>query len=263
MRKTAEAYNWKLTGKPQPCKDCQIGEKRQKDVAKETDAKSTVPGERIFVDIASIDGTTMGGSKFPLGVVDDATDVTRGKMLKSKREQTPKLMEFLRHMKQRGTPVKCVRCDNTGENKSLMNECVWSSDLNDTQFEFAARSSPQFNGKIERQFAAIFGRIRINKVAANIQGKLRTKPWGQACTHAVDVENPLVSSRHEDPFHREFHMAMWRDVHVEVDQEDQGQTGGQMYPSLFLLFVEHWTVAQNLSFCSAKCTELPFHIFIF
>ena len=205
MRKTAKAYNWKLTGKLKPCKDCQIGNIRQKDVDKETHTKSTVPGERIFIDTSSISNRTLGGSQYLLGVVDDATDMTWGRMLKSKKQQVPSLMEFLRQMKSRGTPVKYIRCDNAGENKTLAAECKKSSDLNDIQFEFTPRDSPQFNGKIERKFATIFGRMRVNNVAAHIQGKLRMKLWGENCMHSIDVENLLVSSSHDDPSYREFY----------------------------------------------------------
>jgi hypothetical protein len=76
---------------------------------------------------------------------------------------------------------------------------------NAIQFEFTARNSPEFNGKIERKFAIIFGRIRVNYNAAGLTKKLRNKLWGEACMTAIDVENLLVSSNHDDPSYREFY----------------------------------------------------------
>ena len=123
--------------------------------------------------------------------------------MKRKSDQVPVMMQFLRSMKTRGTPVKFIRCDNAGENKDLMNKCKASKDLHDIDFEFTARDSPQFNGKIERKFATIFERIRVNFEAAQIEKKLRNKLWAEAAITAIDVENLVVSASHEDPSYRE------------------------------------------------------------
>jgi hypothetical protein len=205
LRRTAKAYGWKLTGKLETCQDCQLGNIRQKSVESETMTKSNIPGERVFIDTTSIKQRTLGGSKFMMGVVDDCTDFMWGKMLKRKKDQVPAMVSFLRKMASRGTPVKFIRCDNAGENKDLQTKCAKSNDLNTIQFEFTARNSPEFNGKIERKFAIIFGRIRVNYNAAGLTKKLRDKLWGEACMTAIDVENLLVSCHHDDPSYREFY----------------------------------------------------------
>jgi hypothetical protein len=63
---------------------------------------------------------TMGGSKFWLLMVDDTTGLAWLCMLKKKSNTTKEVMLFLRRMKARGTPVKYIRCDNSGDNKDLM-----------------------------------------------------------------------------------------------------------------------------------------------
>ena len=115
------------------------------------------------------------------------------------------MVNFLRRMKARGTPIKYIRCDNAGENKELQKKCLQTHDLCGIQFEFTSRDSPQFNGKIERKFAVIFSRMRANFEAANIDMKLRRKLWGEACMTAIDIENLLVSSGHDEPSYREFY----------------------------------------------------------
>ena len=69
------------------------------------------------------------------------------------------IMKFLRMMKTRGSPVKCIRLDNAGENRDLQNKCGDSKDLNDIKFEFTPRDTPQYNGKIERKFQTICNRV--------------------------------------------------------------------------------------------------------
>ena len=204
LRKTAKAYGWTVTGKLGPCEHCQISNQRSKGVAKSTDVKSDKPGERVFIDSTSIQTRSFGGNRFLLGVVDDCTDFTWCKPLKRKCDQTPVMMKFLRLMKSRGTPVKYIRCDNAGENKDLKRKCEESKDLNDIKFEFTPRDSPQYNGKVERKFAVMFARVRVNFAAAKIAGKLRNKLWAEACCHAIDVENLLVSASHIEPSLREF-----------------------------------------------------------
>ena len=69
LRKTAKAYGWKLTGKLDPCPHCRLGNQRSKGVAKSTETKSEKPGERIFIDITSINKRSFGGNRFLLGVL--------------------------------------------------------------------------------------------------------------------------------------------------------------------------------------------------
>ena len=51
----------------------------------------------------------------------------------------------------------------------------------------------------------IFSRMRANFEAAKIDMKLRRKLWGEACMTAIDIENLLVSSGHDEPSYREFY----------------------------------------------------------
>lgn len=52
LKATAKHCNWKLTGnKFEACESCQMSNVQQKKVSKTTDTESTVPGERIFVDM--------------------------------------------------------------------------------------------------------------------------------------------------------------------------------------------------------------------
>jgi hypothetical protein len=54
LRKTAQLYNIKLKGKLEKCYECSISKIKQRNVAKTTENKSEIPGERLFIDISSI-----------------------------------------------------------------------------------------------------------------------------------------------------------------------------------------------------------------
>jgi hypothetical protein len=74
-KQTAQYYGWKITGTFKPCSNCQTAKSKQNSVMKESETKSTIPGERIFIDTSSVKTKSFGGSKFWLLVVDDCTDV--------------------------------------------------------------------------------------------------------------------------------------------------------------------------------------------
>jgi hypothetical protein len=64
LRLTAKANNWELTGKYNACVDCALGKAKQKNINKNWTGGSKVPGERLFIDISSIQGESYGGAKY-------------------------------------------------------------------------------------------------------------------------------------------------------------------------------------------------------
>ena len=49
-RSTSKYYDWKVTGNFKPCVDCAIAKAKQSSVNKVLSDKSTIPGERWFID---------------------------------------------------------------------------------------------------------------------------------------------------------------------------------------------------------------------
>ena len=92
---TAKTYGWTVSGKFEACADCQLSNVQQKGVQKATQESSTVPGERIFMDITSVKVTSYGGNRFWLVVVDDATGMTWSVFLKRKSDLGNKMVNFL------------------------------------------------------------------------------------------------------------------------------------------------------------------------
>jgi hypothetical protein len=49
-KKTAEYYGLKITRTFKPCSDCQTAKSKQNAVTKESETRSTIPGEGLFID---------------------------------------------------------------------------------------------------------------------------------------------------------------------------------------------------------------------
>ncbi len=63
----------KVVGKFEPCEACILGKAKQRNVKKTVIEKSTVPGERLYLDISSPNNSSLIGKKHWLLIVNDAT----------------------------------------------------------------------------------------------------------------------------------------------------------------------------------------------
>jgi hypothetical protein len=70
-RLTGKAYGYEVTGKFDVCEACSVAKLRQKNINKEWKGGSSILGERLYVDISSIKGTSFGGAKFWALIIDD------------------------------------------------------------------------------------------------------------------------------------------------------------------------------------------------
>jgi hypothetical protein len=153
-------------------------------------------------DISSIKDVSLGGLKFWLLVVDEATDMCWSFFLKQKSETREKIHGLLCELRDRlNKVVKFLRCDNSGENKRT-EEFLKEKGIG-TQFEYTAPNTPQQNGKVERKFATLYGRIRAT---LNLLGddELRTKLWAEAASMMTLMENITVKKRGEKPPYTKF-----------------------------------------------------------
>ncbi len=158
-RKTANHLGWTITrGKMNTCLPCTIGKAKQKNTVKESDhTPATEPGERIFTDIASVkpkDGMKPAKPHWCIKV-DELTQMKFSTFHKHKDEMVEPSCETFFKWKKGGNPVKFIRCDNAGENKSLQkraNGVDWKLNIH---FEYTPRDTPQHNHLAELGFASI------------------------------------------------------------------------------------------------------------
>ena len=190
--KTATTYGITLIGQPQPCEECALAKSKQANVSKETDIKSNTPGERLFIDISSIQQQSYGGSKFWCLVVDDCTDMCFSFFLKQKSDQVPLLVDFFKDIRAKYSyPVTYIRCDNAGENTALEKACL-KAGLG-IQFEYTSPNTPQYNGRVERKLAVLYTRCRAILNGAKLTSAMRNGLWAEAAKHATELENTLVT----------------------------------------------------------------------
>ena len=203
-KETALYYGLKIQGSMHPCGDCLKAKARQKNIFNYNNqtSHSIIAGERLGFDISSIKDVSLGGSKFWLLVVDESSDMCWSFFLKGKGETHIKIHGLICELRDRfNKMVKFLRCDNAGENKKT-EEYLKEKGIG-IQFEYTAPNTPQQNGKVERKFATLYGRIRatLNSLGDD---ELRTKLWAEAAAMMTLMENISVKKKGEKPAFTKF-----------------------------------------------------------
>jgi hypothetical protein len=199
---TALSHGWKCTGRWIVCEYCALGKSKQKTLSKANTSPAESAGERLYLDISSIQATGLGGSKFWCLLVDELTKMKWSFFLKKKSDQVEKVVTFLKELKlQSSKMVKMIRCDNAGENQALSSAC--KKENLGISFEFTAPGTPQHNGVVERAFATLFGRTRAMMNEAKLPESLRKALWTECANTATDIDNVVVSNKISP--HQAFH----------------------------------------------------------
>ena len=206
MEKVAALHKIKLTGSFQVCRACAEAKARQKNLGKKTDVSNDKsPGGFLWMDVSSVSEKSYGGSKYWLLIVDDATNFSWSHFLKEKSEVGDALMKTLEVLDENNNEVT-VRCDNAGENYSAQTLCKEKGKK--VKFEFTSPETPQQNGKVERKFATLWGRVRAMMNSAGVKDVRRKKLWAECANHATFLENISLKAR-------EYIKAPWWDYSKE------------------------------------------------
>ena len=152
-RLTGKELGYEVIGTFDTCEACSIGKARQKNVNKDWKGGSLTAGERLYVDISSIQGVSFGGAKFWALIVDDYSGYCWSYFLKAKSELKEKVIDLINELKN----FKFLRVDDAGENFALEKQCK-RQNLN-VKFEYTGPRTPQRNGKVECKFQTLYGRI--------------------------------------------------------------------------------------------------------
>ena len=107
------------------CESCAIGKMKQKSINKTTSTDRTKfkTGEKLYMDISSVKGTSAEGSKFWAMWVDERWRGKFSKFLRNKLDLPTIGKQLIEELIEKyNIPVKVIRCDNAGENKLLERE---------------------------------------------------------------------------------------------------------------------------------------------
>ena len=117
------------------------------------------------------------------------------RFVKKKSDLTESMETFFNMLEKQGkiisTILITIRLDNAGENTKLqdeMNMSKWN-----VKFEFTAPNTPQQNGKAERKFATLKGRIRAMMNWAEFPEEMRQKMWAYAAHNATQHDVILTT----------------------------------------------------------------------
>jgi hypothetical protein len=164
------------------------------------------------LDISSSKQKSYGGSQYWLLVVDDCTTRVWSFFLKQKSELPDKVVALIRQLAKLKFTVKFLRMDNAGENQKLAELVKSEKDLCHIKIEFTPPGTPQYNGKAERMFATLWGRLRAQSNAAQFTQSLRDGVWTESGRFATIIQNNLVTPRFQElgsPY-KQFHGEDWK-----------------------------------------------------
>ena len=201
---TATKLNMNINeDKMEKCEYCDIGKMRKKNISKKPLKRVAIAGERVYMDISSIKYPSAGGAKYWVLFVDDYSDFLFGTYMKNKSDLAHEGVKLINKIKNDyGVVIKTIRCDNAGENKSFEKEII-EKGMN-IRFEYTAANTPQQNGRVERKFATIYGRVRSMLTGAGIEGALRKSLWAEAGNTAINLINIQVSHKTEKTPYEKF-----------------------------------------------------------
>ena len=187
-KRTASNMNIKLVGKVVACSDCVLAKIRKKNIKKVSDLQSKVPGERLMVDISSIRNESLGGKNLWILFEDQYTSMKWSFFCRWKNEISEIGLTFINKLKAQGEEkVKFLRMDNSGENVGLKTRL--EREKVNVQIEFTAPNIPQQNGKVERSFATLWGRLRAMLNNSGVPIELREKLWAECGLTATKLCN--------------------------------------------------------------------------
>ena len=196
VRKSATYYGWKVTGPMKVCVDCAIGKAQQKRLVKEA-GESNTPGECMLIDISSVKGLSYGRKKFWLLAMDEYSSYKWSFFLNAKSETSKMIRSLLQLWKDKyNKTTKYIQCDNAGENMALKDAC--QKDFPTIIFEFTAPGTPQQNGKAERAFTTLYGRVRSMLNHARFPAEVRTGLWAECARTATMLDNLVFHGDHVD-----------------------------------------------------------------
>jgi hypothetical protein len=98
-RLTGKALGYEVIGIFDTCEACSIGKAKQKNINRQWKGGSSVPGERLYVDIISIQGACFGGAKLWALVVNDFSGYCWSNFLRAKSELKERILDLVKELK--------------------------------------------------------------------------------------------------------------------------------------------------------------------
>ena len=195
VKATAKKMHIKLVGPELTCESCAKAKAKVKRLNKESKAPPAKNlGERVHFDLCTMRHTAYSGIKNWLLIQDEYTKFIWSRFLKLKSDLPQTMIDWLTGEEKKGSMVVSkFRCDNAPEHYSFQTK-VKAEVKTHKKFEFTAPNTPEHNGRVERKYATLFGKVRAMLNEALLPAYLRHLLWARAASCASKVENIIVNN---------------------------------------------------------------------
>ncbi|MGL4342651.1 MAG: reverse transcriptase domain-containing protein, partial [Lactococcus lactis] len=202
VKATAKKLAIKLVGPTLTCESCARSKAKVKRFNKESKAPPAKHlGDRIHFDLCTMKYTAYGGYKNWLLIQDEFTKFIWSKFLKLKSDLPQTMLEWTTGEEKKGSMVVSkYRCDNAPEHYTFQ-QLIKSEVQTHKTFQFTAPHTPEHNGRVERKYATLFGKVRAMLNEALLPAYLRNLLWARAASCASKVENIIVNEETEKSPH--------------------------------------------------------------
>jgi hypothetical protein len=151
-----------------------------------------------MIDISWIKTESIEKNRYWLLIMDEYTNCLWSYFMKTKDDHVSVIIKHIKMLENEPkVKVKYIRCANSGENHDIQNYLRERSPRMRCKFEFTAPDSQQQNGKFERKFATLYGRVRAILNFAEFTENLRNVMWAFCYLQATRIDNILI---HPDTF---------------------------------------------------------------
>ena len=168
----------------------------QQRLSRETEQTAKEPGGRMFLDLASLNFTTMGGNRHIGLLVDEYSRLKFDIYISTKNQLQEQVLALLKIIFiNYKIKVQVIRMDNAGEN-IYIEQAIRSDPVlceMGTVIEYTAPYTPQQNGKVEQAFPTLFSRARASCNGAKLPTTLRKKLFCEAFRDAVQKDAILYT----------------------------------------------------------------------
>ncbi len=202
LKPTADEFAVDLKGELKKCEFCKIAKAKKNRINKEANNKSSVPMERIFIDISTFKTPSLGGKYHWVLIVDEFTGMKWSYFMKFKSDLADTIIPFLKERFDEGLEIKFIRMDNAGENQKLAERLRDHDRIRNITVEYTSPHTPQQNGVVERAFPSILGRVRAMMLSAKLDTTMKGYLWAECVNTATLLENATAKDDNGSPMHR-------------------------------------------------------------
>ena len=201
-RAMAKYLGWDITrGTLGPCLSCAVGKAKRKNLHDSESRKATTPGERLYLDIATIKekaGMPKVGKPHMRIIVDEATAKYFLHFFKKKNEMIEPTCELFHQWQEEDKKkIKYLRMDGAGENKKLAKRLRSVDWKINPSIEYTARDTPQQNHLAEIGLTVLINRARAMMHRANLPLNLRYTLASEALKTAALLNGLNIVTNHE------------------------------------------------------------------